>query len=567
MVKDHKQNLHIGLLAGAFIIALAFRLIRLGNLPLGDSEAAYALQALAVAHGGEALFGPLSAYVGLTGFDFFVFSASDFLARFWPALTGALIVFVPYLFRDQIGRWPALALSFVLAFSPEMVGLSRIIGSPMMAFVLLLLAVGFFFRRKPILSGAMFALALMSGAAFWAGVLILGFSLLISEWLFDFSETLNLPEVESKKIFRTMWAIAFGITLAVVGTGFFLRPANLSGVLSGLVEFSKGFRGPSQAPLFHIPLALVAYAAGALVFGIWGGIRALVIRSRIDMFLLVWSLFAFAFILLYPGGTAADIIWVTLPMWLLGVRVLVAGWRLPEAFRGISAATAIFVVVVFSFLLLALRGLLNPAVVGQGGQANFLIAIVGGFVLLVAVVLLVSFGWSQEVALPGLILGVVIVMAAGMFALSVRTTGLAPEPSDELWLPVEARVTDRWLGESVDRVNSWHALRTEALDIVVSGWEYPSMRWFLRDEETVSFVPYVPAQTQPAMLITSDREVLEIANSYRGQDLVWYQRALWPQMTAYQYLQWLVTHEAPGLTEQVIFWVRTDLMPDSQISQ
>jgi hypothetical protein len=271
--------------------------------------------------------------------------------------------------------------------------------------------------------------------------------------------------------------------------------------------------------------------------------------------------------LLYPGGTAADIIWVTLPLWLLGVRVLVAGWRLPEFFRGIVAATSIFVVVVFAFLFLALRGLLNPALVGQAGQVNFLIAIIGGGVLLVAVVLLVGFGWSQEVALPGLILGLAIVMTAGMFALSVQTTGLAPERSDELWLPEEAQVTDRWLAESVDRVLEWHAQRTEPLEIVVSDWDTPSMRWFLRDEADVAFVSYVPVQTQPGMLITSDQESLEIANSYRGQDLVWYRQALWTQMTPYQYLQWIVTHDAPGLTEWVIFWVRTDLMPDSQFSQ
>ncbi len=567
MEKEQKQNLSIVLLLGSFILALAFRLVRLGHLPLGDSEAAYALQALAVARGDAAVFGSFSAYVGLTGLNFFIFSASDFLARFWPALIGGLVVFVPFLFRDQIGRWPALALSFVLALSPEMVGLSRIVGSPMMAFVLLLLSVGFFFRRKAALSGAAFALALMSGPGFWMGVIILGFALLISEWLFNFSQSRDLTPVESKPAFHRRWGIAFGLTLVVVGTGFFLQPANLSGVLSGLVEFSKGFRGPSQAPLFHIPLALVAYAAGALGFGLWGGIRALRVRSRIDMFLLIWAVFAFGFILLYPGGTAADVIWVTLPLWLLGMRVLVAGWRLPESFRGVTAATAIFIVVVFAFLLLALRGLLNPALVGQGGQLNFLIAIIGGVVLLVAVVLLVSFGWSQEVALPGLILGLAIVVATSMLALSVRTTGLAPERSDELWQPNEAQVTDLWLRESVDRVLMWHALRTEPLEIVVSDWDTPSMRWFLRDGEAVSFAPYVPPQTQPGMLITSDQEVLEIANSYRGQDLVWYRQALWTQMRPYQYLQWLITRDAPELTDQVIFWVRTDLMPDSQFSQ
>jgi hypothetical protein len=128
-------------------------------------------------------------------------------------------------------------------------------------------------------------------------------------------------------------------------------------------------------------------------------------------------------------------------------------------------------------------------------------------------------------------------------------------------------VTDLWLRESVDRVLMWHTLRAEPLEMVVSDWDTPSMRWFLRDEEAVSFAPYVPPQTQPGMLITSDQEVLEIANSYRGQDLVWYRQALWTQMRPYQYLQWLVTRDAPDLTDQVIFWVRTDLMPDSQFSQ
>ena len=159
MKTSKNTNLSIGILFAAFAVALALRLIRLGVLPLGDKEASLALQALAVARGEATTFGSFAAYVGLTGFDFYLLSSGNFLARFWFALAGALVVFVPWLFRERIGHWPALLLAGVLAISPEMVGLSRIIGSPMMAFVFLLLTMGLLLKKKPILAGGAFALA------------------------------------------------------------------------------------------------------------------------------------------------------------------------------------------------------------------------------------------------------------------------------------------------------------------------------------------------------------------------------------------------------------------------
>ena len=181
-------------------MALALRLIRLGVLPLGDSEAILALQALAVARRGTTSFGAFAAFTGLTGLDFNLFSAGNFMARFWFALTGALVVFVPWLFRERIGHWPALLLAAVLSISPEMVGLSRIIGSPMMAFVFLLLVLGLFFKRRPILAGAAFALALMSGPGFWMGLVILGFSGLVLKTIFKDEPLIELSPIEDRRI-------------------------------------------------------------------------------------------------------------------------------------------------------------------------------------------------------------------------------------------------------------------------------------------------------------------------------------------------------------------------------
>ena len=565
MKTSKNTNLSIGILIGAFLLALALRLIRLGELPLGDREASLALQALAVARGESTIFGSFAAYVGLTGFDFYLLSSGNFMARFWFALAGALVVFVPWLFRERIGRWPALLLAGVLAISPEMVGLSRIIGSPMMAFVFLMLALGLYFKQKPILAGGAFALALMSGPGFWMGLVILGFSSLLF-YAFVKDERLMDPlNIEDRKSFWLRLGVAFGATLLTVGTGFMLAPANLSGVFSGLVEFVHGFAAQRTFALYQIPLALVAYTVEALIIGLWGSVRAILVRDRLGLFLLNWWLVGLVFILLYPASSPADILWVTAPLWLLTVRTMFFAWRLPDEYRSIMVLTTILIVAVFAFMLLVFRGMINANLV-QELRVNYLLALIGGAVLLVAIVLMVSFGWSQEVAMPGLLMGLAIVFVVGLLALSVKSTGMAPERSWELWYPGEPQVTTTWLRGTIDDIVDWNSSGKGAVEIVVADVDKPSLRWLLRDDPKVDFVFYAAPESNPGILITTDQDMPEIAGGYRGQGLVWETQAVWSQMSAFDTLGWLLTRNAPEIDENVIIWVRTDLMPDAQFS-
>ena len=564
MNQSKQTHLHLYLLLGALIVALGLRLIRLAHLPLDDGEAALALQALAAARGSDTVFGAFPAYVGLTGLGFKFFSDTDFLARFWPALVGALIVFVPQLFRKWIGRWPATLLSIVLAVTPEMVGLSRIIGSPMMAFIFLLLAAGLFLNRKPGFSGIALALALMSGEGFWMGAVILGVSAGLSEWLFNLSAVLDLSEIGDRKSFWTTFGLAFGAAILLVGTGFFMAPANLGGVFAGLVNFIRGFALSSGTPLVHYFLVLIGYTSEALLIGLIGSIRTISTKSKLDIFLTIWWLVGLTFIILYPAGGSAELIWVTLPLWVLTIRVMFFAWRTPGEYRFVMAVTAIAVVIVLAFILLAFRGLIN-APFAQGYNWNFLLAIVGGAVLLVAIVVLVWLGWSQEAGLSGLLAGLSIVFMLGLFALSVHSTGLAPETSVELWYPDRDRVSTEWLRIEMDRVIDWNTSGQGAVEIAVSDYDVPSMRWFLRNDPSVVFVPYLPLVSQPGILITGIEENPGIASSYRGQDLVWSQEVVWSAVTPVQYLSWLLIRDAPLVDHQIILWVRTDLMPDYQI--
>jgi len=565
MKQKENHKLHILLLLGAFVLGLGFRLVRLGVPALSDYESEIALQALAIARNTGIRFGSHVAYIGLTGFSFFIFNASDFLARFWSAFLGSLLIFVPFLFREKIGHWQATILSFVFAISPEMVGLSRIIGSPMMAMVFLLLALGFVCKQKPILLGLTLALGLMSGQGFWTGVFILGLSYLIARWLFSQSNVFSLPSLKKKRSFWLRSGLSFLATILIVGTGFFLSSESLSGIFSGLISFIRDFVIPSSAPFVVLPMALVAYSGGAVILGIWGSLHGILTKDKTDLFLLCWWLFGLAFLFLYPGGQTGDLIWISFPLWVLSVRVLCHVWRLPKKSRFVMAVMAVLVIAVAGFILFAVRSLLSNALMESSTLETFL-ALIGGIVLLVVIILLVSYGWTEEVALSGLILGIVIVFSAGMISVSVNSSGLAPEPSFEIWYPDEGVISPQWLDISIDRIAEWNAVSTSPLDIAVSNYDTPGMQWFMHDKASVYFEPYLPPQSEPAMLITDIEEIPGISSGYRGQDLVWSRRAAWGEMTAFDYFSWLITRDTPAYSNEIIFWVRTDLMPDDEFT-
>lgn len=565
MKKSENSIIQVLLLIGALIIALGFRLIRLDTAPLTNSEADIALQALSIANGKDISVGAYPVIVGLSAFDFFIFAESNFLARLWPAILGSLIVVVPFLFRKQVGLWTAAAASLVLAISPELVGLSRLLATPMVAMTCLLLALGLFYQRKPILSGGFLALGLMSGSGFWLGILMLAVSFMISDWLFGVSTLFSSVPVQNKGKFWISLSVSFTAVILVVGTSFFMAPQGLSGIFTGLVEFFTGFFKPRIIPVSLILLAVIGYALGAVFFGIWGGIRAIIFKEKLDLFLFVWAGFALIFSVVYADSKPSNIIWFTLPLRFLAVRAFASALRRPEKSSLAAIGTGLLVVVVSAFMLLALRTLIRPGLT-QEQQLNTFIALIGGLILITAVILLINFGWGEDIALTGLLSGLAVVIIAGMISASVNTTSLSTDTSYALWLPEDRKISNQWLLTSIERVHNWNELRNEPIEIAVADLDTSSMAWTLRDYDPVFFMPYIPPQSQPGILITANEAVPEISSAYRGQDLVWSREVLWREMSASQVLSWMITQDAPTKDSQIILWVRTDLMADDQIS-
>ena len=157
-----------------------------------------------------------------------------------------------------------------------------------------------------------------------------------------------------------------------------------------------------------------------------------------------------------------------------------------------------------------------------------------------------------------------MVFSAGMVSVSVNSTGIGPETPYTLWYPDEAVLIPEWLVVTIDRTLVWNARGTEPVSIAVAGLDTPGLRWAMRNYEPLDFVPYVPPQTQPGVVLTPLGVIPEISHGYQGQSLVWARSVPWRGLAPDQYLTWLITREVPTIPQEVILWVRTDLMPGGQ---
>jgi hypothetical protein len=180
----------------AFLLALFLRTYQLGAGALSDAEAGWALQALGVARGETVSLGAQPAYIILTSQLFSILSASNFLARLYPAIAGSLLVWLPFFFHRWTGAslWlhrASLVMAFGLAIDPGLVALSRQAGSPVPALAFFLLALACLYERRMVLMGIFAGLAVLSGHAFLQGMLILGSAGSCIVWLKTLSFDLN----------------------------------------------------------------------------------------------------------------------------------------------------------------------------------------------------------------------------------------------------------------------------------------------------------------------------------------------------------------------------------------
>lgn len=572
---SRRITLEHALYALALAIALGLRFFHLGALPLSDPEAGWALQALAIVNGAHPALGPNPAYIHLTVPLFALFGTGHFWARFWPALAGTALALAPWFLRRRIGRLPALVLAFGLALDPGLNALSRQAGGPMLAIAFLVLTLVLWLDRRRAAAGLFAGLALLTGPSVWFGLLGLVIAwglteLLPARFREDAAAAANADDTGPAaapvrfRLEELKGPLAWGLgALLLVGSLFIFSPQGLAAFAASLPAFLRGWVTLSDIPLGRVLLALPAYELLPLGFGLAGLVRGALKKDAFSIRLGVWTLVAFLLVLLFPGRQAADLAWMLLPLWTLAALEIGSHFD----FEGRSGwvvgglAAFLFATLVFSWLQLAKATTVDPSL----PQFRLLWLLVLGILLVIAIMLiLVGTGWSFDEACLGGVWGALAPLVLFTLAMTTGATQVREPRTLELWDP-EPRLGGRadLVLKVANQISNLNTGYDAQLPLTIAGVDSPALRWLFRDWNVQAVDSLAPGAT-PELVITPVHVDLSLTAAYRGEPLVWREKGDWHSATSSAWLNWFVYRQMTVQREDVILWVRADLMLDSQ---
>lgn len=585
LTTPRKISIENVLFALALLLALGIRFVRLGELPLTNSEARLALQALQIARGSRPLLGTEPLYQVLTAAGFFVFGASNFMARFWPALSGSLLVLAPLGFQKMLGRKTAIILSFLLVFEPGLWAISRQSGGAMLAVSLVWLCLAAWQGKRLKLAGVLGGLALLGGPNTWFGLLGLGLAVLLYQKMTerktfaegksdldgqtDFGKEAK-PEIEPElqpvdNPWRTVifWGIG---TLLLVGTGLLYVPNGLSAWAGSLVTFLGGWGKASTLAAGTLLAAILVYNPLVLVFALVTIIRGF-IRKELDFILpaLIAGV-ALLLALVYPSRQTLDLVWVMIPLGGLAAMQLARALTIP---RQSAREVGLTVFIVFLFSVFAWLDVIDlPGSVGNPTLIRSrYILLAGSMALLVFSLILIGLTWESKTAWHGLNWGGVIVL--GLFSLSagVGAAGLRVPESAELWQPEGRFNQAALLQKTMNELSDWnHGTNRDLGVTLLSELNSPSLAWELRDW-TVTVVNQLDATSTPDLILSLPGTQVKLPSVYKGENFVLSETPVWDSLSTDGWFTWLAFRRIQVQKDLLVLWARDDLFVDTGQSQ
>ncbi|MBL8063864.1 MAG: hypothetical protein JNK32_12625 [Anaerolineales bacterium] len=571
------------LYALAFLIALGIRLTGLGALPLNDSEAMPALQALHISQSETTPVGPHPFYILSTSVLFLLYGGgTNFLARLIPALVGSFLVLAPLLFDNRLRPRSSLLLAFFLALDPGLVTISRLAASPILAITLVAFTVGFYNKNKLAHAAVFAALALLSGPSLWFGLLGLGISLAIYQ-LFNRggsrSSVDETPEAESdsarEEAMRSSFSnskiesfkltpsilILFAFTFFSAGTLFLTVPGGIGAVFASIPAFINNWATPSGTTQGIVLLSLALYQPFALLLSIVALIRGWANGVRRIVFLSLWLLVSLVFVILLPARQMADLTWTLIPLNALAAIEFARHFNIFPDERREVAGVAFLTLFIWVFAWFGLSSLIWYPSDSPEYRLRFWMLVAALALLLVSLVLIAA-GWSLRTARFGAVWGLAIGLGVLGLGGALGATGLRGMDFPELWWPHAVPIQAELLRETVDQISEFGTGDDHHASVVILGLDSPALVWALR-EHPVKVVKALDVSNAPDFVITPFEMDPALIAAYRGQDFTWRQTPLWNLNAPASWLRWVILREMPQSGEVIILWARDDLFIDN----
>lgn len=545
-----------------FTIAILLRFIKLGALPLGDSEAINALQTMKVARGQAVTIGSQPGYIALTSILFFIFNAGEFWARFWPALFGVGLVFVPLLYKKWIGEKGALILSFLLAIEPGLTATSRTATGTMIGLVSLFAALGFYLNHKSIPAGLFCGLAVLGGTAIWPGLIATGLTLLIytlsvKKWP-EIAISCHQSDEDHKSDFSwKVFTFSGAGSLLIIGTVFLIKPVAINGLGGSLVDYFRSWVTMGTS-LKVLCISILFEQLMAIPLAIWGVISGWRNKIGLTFMMLVGFLVSLALTIANPSSGVVDLVWVLIPLWVL------ASLGFEEILTRLSRTEFLLklfqTIITFSLLIFTSMNILSAvAKPNNSSEISPLVSILLPIALLIIITLLIGWGWSVEASKQGLILGIGFILIATTIGSAWKAGGLGSQPETELWRTDSLPSGRDLLLKQVDELSLWNTGEDEdKMHVALLRVQSPSLEWALRNY-SIQDADILGATETPAMVITNSTDTSGLAQIYRGQAFNWAKEVMFDQISISDWVKWYGFRQVPTVEQGYLLWARTDL--------
>jgi len=580
-------TLEVAVYVALAILGLFTRLVALDAAPLAQDEARQALASLNFARGMFDGFTGSPLLFSGNALIFALFNASDANARLIPVFVGSVLILLPALIRNELGRVGALIASAFFAFAPSLVFFSRYADGAMPAAVFGFAAFAFAWRyannaapRDLNLAAAFAALALISVPDVWTIVLAIIL-------LFIFSRAGFIASIHNLRFARYA-LLLFAAILLGVSTFFLLHRAGLGATFAMFGTWLDAL-APGGSP-FDPFRALVIYEPIPIFFGVAALIDlGFAVRQRDRahipiVFAALWAILALILTAISGDKNPAHIVSIVVPL------ILLASWhigawltRLGEAISVSPDAQELLmtqeapvlflatVVTAFLYLLIvefttrgtlvAAENLMGAAARDAGSNVSAAIVLWLSLAGIVAVtfVTLATVGWARARNV-GMMCVLVFLALWTTRQTALVNFGGAPEGTNFIAArnPQDLLVTSatppsaRILARDLEDVSRWRANDTRALILVADTALGPALEWNLRDFRFARF------SDQPTVTQDAQAYVLRANAPAPGADWIAQKYTLEIARTPPQnFLRWLIFREgASAETLGAVVWVR-----------
>lgn len=548
---EKEQHLFVWFLL-AFLVGLGLRLWRLGSMRFTLAEAQIAQSTWQMALGKAAELPGNMSYAGLSALLFRLFEPSFFFARSLPALAGSSLILVPWFWRDRIGKTAALLLAIGLAIDPILLSFSRQIVTPIFVVAGLAWAATALKFKRPVLTGALLALAFLGGYSFWM-VALIG---LVAYLVLPKNETqsVDLTPFRSKS-FLLPFLTSFAISLAVISSAFLLHTEGLGGIAAGLVDFVHIFANAYELPVYQPIIIAIAYSILPLIFSFWSLVDYMRAKQPIRNlpFLIGWGLSLLLCVLLGRQDLGM-LVFAAVFAWL-GAATHIANIidTKPEA-REVVFGVMVFQVVILGYLQMVSRRLISVPFNSQDFRFAAL-AVVAGILLLVITIILVGMGWSREVSRQAFQKSLLIMLIVLTLGLGLRSIRSQQESTTLSLLAGPILLPNNDVESIVDEIDREGRADKTEITYYLGDLEQ-QFSWFFRNQ-----VDWESAQNvlQADLMLSESAQDFSAADTYRGRNVELFRRIDQQVVKPVDFLKTLLGEPLPMVSQIGVLWVRLNL--------